>query len=416
MDILKKDSYRKIIFAFFMVAASGIGAAAEQGQPERILIDSYNLEQQLTTETGEDAIGELNHALALCGEDKLKFRIQYRIGILYFKSGDLVRAVDSFEKVVQSAACPNLVRLCGLNMAGVIYQMQAKDDKALDAFDELMVHSEKLLAEEPNRDNSAAVLKLAVTAGFSRAEIYQCVQDYDSAIAEYKRIIACINSSNADIVKTYAPLALDGMSQIYLRGGQLENYGQTVVKLIEKYPDYYRMGIIKLEAKAINILEGKGSSENFSRGSFDAPTRLIAFIKDSNDKELAEKVNVFLKGLSSQYEQSYCGVMLGYHYAWLLDASGEKREAAKVFEDICKQAASIKSDIARIAKVIGVLADYAKFQHAIILEEESNYRQALEVVNSVKPDSNDVHMMNLSDSIEKALQTLKREVPKDVNN
>ena len=66
--------------------------------------------------------------------------------------------------------------------------------------------------------------------------------------------------------------------------------------------------------------------------------------------------------------------------------------------------------------VISTLTDYAKLQQAVIFGEESKYREALEVVFSVKPDPNDVHMSNLADSIEKALEVLKREVPKDVND
>ena len=48
--------------------------------------------------------------------------------------------------------------------------------------------------------------------------------------------------------------------------------------------------------------------------------------------------------------------------------------------------------------------------------KRNRYREALEIVYSLKPDPNDIHMLNLSDSIEKALQILKREVPKNVND
>lgn len=416
MDILKKDSYRKTVFAVFLVLAAGLNALAQEKQPVQVLIDSYKLPDKLTSETTEKTISELNQVFALCTDDALKFRVEYRIGILYFKSGDLLQAVDSFKKVTQSADCPGLIRLCSLNMAGQIYRMQAKDDKALKAFEELIEQSQKFLSKDPNQENPASVLKLAVTAGFAKAEIYQYNQDYDSAITEYKKIIACLKSGKAPEANNYAPLALDRISQFYLIKDKVEDYNQTAIELVGKYPDYYRTPIIKLETEAVKILKEKDTSVNFPRGSLDAPARLIALIKDTGDKELKDRVTVLLKDLSSQYRQSYGGILLGYHYAWQLDASGDQRQAVEVLESVCKQAVSINSDIPGIASIISTLTDYAKLQQAVIFGEENKYREALEVVYSVKPDPNDVHMLNLADSIEKALQTLKRKVPKDVND
>ncbi|MHC5060687.1 MAG: tetratricopeptide repeat protein, partial [Planctomycetota bacterium] len=268
---------------------------------------------------------------------------------------------------------------------------------------------------DPNHGNSASVLKLAAAAGFTRAEIYQYNQDYDSAIAEYKKIIASLKDKEP-FAKTYAPLALDRMSQFYLIEGKVEDYNQTAAGLVEKYPDYYRVPILRLETEAVKILKQKEPSVNFPRGSFDAPAKLIALIKDSGDKELNYKVTVLLKDLSSQYGQSYGGILIGYHYAWLLDSSGKQKQAAEILEGVCKQAAAVNSDVPGTASVTSTLNNYSKLQQAVIFGEENEYREALEIIYSLKPDPNDVHMLNLSDSIKKALETLKREVPKDVNN
>lgn len=415
MDIPKKDSYRKAVFVVFLVLAAGLNVFAQGKKPAQVLIDSYQLADKLTAEAAEKVISELNQASALCTGDALKFRIEYRIGILYFKSGDLSQAVDSFKKVAQSDDCPDLVRLCSLNMAGQIYRMQAKDDKALKAFEELIKQSRKFLAKDPNQENPSSVLKLAVTAGFAKAEIYQYKQDYDFAIAEYKKIIACLKSGKAPEANNSAPLALDRISQFYLIEGEVEDYNQAAIKLIKEYPDYYRFPIIRLETEAVKILKEKDTTVDFPRGGLSAPARLIALIKDTGDKELKDRVTALLKVLSSQYRKSYGGILLGYHYAWLLDASGKQKQAAEVIEDICKQAVSINPDMPGTASVISTLTDYAKLQQAVIFGEENRYREALEIVYSLKPDPNDVHTSNLADSIEKALETLKREVPKDVN-
>jgi len=415
MDILKKDSYRKIVFAVFLVLASGFNAIAEEKQPAQVLMDSYKLSDKLTTEVAKNTILELNHALALCTDDEIKFRIQYRIGILYFKSSDFSQAVDSFKKVAQSADCPGLIRLCSLNMAGQIYRMQAKDDKALGAFEELIEQSQKLLTQDPNQDSSASVLKLFITAGFGRAEIYQYIQNYDSAIAELKKTIPFLGGKGS-FAKKYAPLALDRMSQFYLIQGKLEDYNQTAAELIKGYSDYYRVPIVRLETEAVKILKQKEPSVNFPIGSFDTPARLIALIKDSGDKELKDRVTVLLEDLSSQYGQSYGGILIVYHYAWLLDSSGRQKQAAEIFEDICKQAAIINPGIPGTASVVSMLAGYSKLQQSVIFGEENKYIEALKIIHSLTPDPNDIHMLNLSDSIKKALKTLKREVPKDANN
>ncbi|MHC4737920.1 MAG: tetratricopeptide repeat protein [Planctomycetota bacterium] len=351
MDIRKKDSYRKIIFEVFLILASGLNIFAQEKQPVQVLIDSYKLPDKLMAETAEKTIFELNQALALCSDNALKFRIQYRIGILYFKSGDLTQALDSFKKTAQTPDCPDTIKLYSLNMVGQIYRMQAKDDKALKAFEELIKLSQKFLTQKPNQENPASVLKLVVTAGFAKAEIYQYSQDYDSAIAEYKKIFACLKSGKTPDINSYAPLALDRMSQFYLIKGRIEDYNQTAIELVEKYPDYYRTPIVRLETEAARILKGKDTSVNFPRGSFDAPVRLIALIKDSGDKELKARVIILLKDLSSQYQQSYGSILLGYHYAWLLDASREQQKANEALTDICKQAASINPDMPGTASV-----------------------------------------------------------------
>ena len=51
MDILEKDSYRKTVFAVFLVLASGLNALAEEKQPAQVLIDSYKLPDKLMAET-----------------------------------------------------------------------------------------------------------------------------------------------------------------------------------------------------------------------------------------------------------------------------------------------------------------------------------------------------------------------------
>jgi len=416
MDTLSKDSYKLILIFTFILSGISINAFANNKKPAQILADSYQLLDRLTAENAEGIISDLNQALGLCTDLELEFRIKYRIGILYFKVGYLNKALDYFAHISDVPDCPDLVRLCALNMAGQIYRMAAKDKEALDAFEKLIVLSKRILPKDPNGVNLSTVLKLNISAVFTKAEIYQYKQKYDSAIAEYNRVLVFLKENKMSVPDSYVPSAMDKISQLSLMCDDLEGFSKTTQQLIEKYPGYYRIPIIRFEIEVVKNLKEKNPNIDFPRGSFDAPARLIALIKNSGSKELKDKVTVLLKDLCSQHLQSYGGILLGYHYAWLLDASGEQKQAAKVLEDVCKQAVAINPDVPGTASVISTLTDYAKLQQAVIFGEKNKYREALEIVYSLKPDPNDVHMLNLSDSIEKALQTLKREVPKDVND
>ena len=416
MATQKKDSCRKIVFVALLILASGFTALGDENPAAQILIDSYKLPDQITLEAAEKTISELKHAIILCTDGNLRFRIEYRIGILYFKAGELAKAVGCFSTIVPTADCPDLLKLCSYNMTGQIYRMQAEDDKSLEAFEKLIELSKKILTEDPNHGNPAFVVKLAVTAGFAKAEIYQYNQEYDSAISEYKRIITGLGSNKSPEADGYASLALDRMSQLYLIKDKIEDYNQASGELIEKHLGYYRAGIIKLENEAVKMLKKKDTSAVFPLGGFEAPARLIAFIKDSNDSEIKSTTTTLLKDLCRQYRQSYAGILLGYHYAWLLDTVGEQRKAVEVLDDICKQAASINPDMPNTALVISTLTDYAKLQKVVILGEDNKYQEALKIVDTIKPDPNNAHLLNFADSIKKAFETLRREVPKDVND
>ena len=415
MDILKKDNYR-LILILLLLSAVIFDAFASEKQATQMLIDSYKLPEDLIIEGAEKAITDLNHALNICTDKDFQFRIKYRIAMLYFKASNFGKACDYFKNISQAQECPDLIRMCSFNMSGQIHRMQAKDKEALGAFEELIVLSKTYLQNDPNRASPSTVLKLAITARFAKAEIFQYQQEYDSAISEYKRILAFLEENKISNTNSYAPLAMDRISQLSLMRCYIEGFSQPITQLIEKYPDYYRTPIIRLEAEAVKILKQKNEAVDFARGSFEAPARLIAFLKDTKDKELINRITILLENLRSEYQGTYGGILLGYHHAWLLDAAGQKQEAAKVLDGICKEAASGNYDNPGITSVISMLTDYARLQQAVILGEAGNYRDALEIVYSVRTDPNDTHLSNLTDSIKKALETLKREVPKNVND
>lgn len=340
----------------------------------------------------------------------------YSNGIDYFKAGDLEEALSSFEKYESDIGSPYIVRLCSINMVGQIYRMQAKDDKALIAFEKLIEQAHELFREEPNKVIPLYVSKLVTAAGFAKAEIYQYNHEYDRAIGEYKRIVDYLKAHGYFEANSYAPLALDRMSQLYLISGRVEDYYDAAGELIKKHPSYYRTGIVKFEAEAIKKLRQQDDGAAFARGSYDAPARLIELIKESGDNELNESTSLVLEGLLGQHKNSYSGVLLGYHYAWVLDAAGEREKAIELFEIVGKEASQAGFERQSVTLITNALGNYAKLQQAVILGDKNKYREAIGVIKTLDPDANDVHIFNLSNSIGNAMETLKREVPKDAND
>ena len=414
MDIPKRDDYRRaFLIALTVFSASTCKVRAEQDTPGNILVDSYKLDENAGLQDTEREISQLHKALAVCTDDYLKSRIKYRIGMLYFNSNQLSDALDSFENLVGTPGCGDLVKLCSLNMAGQIYRMQGKDDKALNRFKLLIDFAQNLLAHHSDRQRPAEILPLVVAAGFARAEIYQYQQQYRFAVNEYKKQLVCLASNKAINLSHYAAKALDRISQLHLITDDIRGYHQTTAEIIEKHPDYYRLPIIILETEAVGTLRANEPSAAFAAGATETPARLIALIKDSQDEQLGARTLGLLKDLSGQYQHTYGGIVLGYHYAWLLDTTHQASQAAGIFEGVCRQAASFESDTPSLKSVISLLADYARIQQAVILGEEAKYVEALKNIASVKSDPNDSHLSKLTDSIAEALKTLKREVPKN---
>ncbi|KPJ65431.1 MAG: hypothetical protein AMJ43_10725 [Coxiella sp. DG_40] len=415
MDILSEDSY-KPIFIFFLLAGITYNVFASDKEPAQILADSYQLPDRLTSEDAERVISDLNQALGLCKDADLRFRIKYRIGILYFKVGCFDKAYDYFGDISQRPDCPDLIRLFSLNMSGHIHRMQARDKKALDAFEDLIALSKRFLPKDADEPNPPTVLKLTISAVFAKAEIYQYQQKYASAITEYNRALSLLKENKVSGLVNYIPLAMDRIAQLNLIKDNLDVFCKTNRQLIEKYSGYYRTPIIRFETEAAKVLKEKNPHIDFSRGSYETPAKLITYLKSSKDKDQIQRTLSLLENLCKQYEGTYGGFLLSYHYAWLLDAANQRDAAANIFAKLDKTVVKKTYDNPGIDIIVKTIADYAKLQQAIILGEAGNYRQAFETLYSVRGDPNDTHLLNLTESVKKGLDTLKREVPKDVDD
>jgi len=419
MDILKKDSCSVAAIFIAMVVIlhnTSFTALPDNTSAAKVLTGSYELAETLSLESVEKIVSYLKQALESCDDSELIFRIRYRIGILYFKAGSLDKAALQFEQTSKDVNCPELIRLCSLNMTGQISRMTGKDKEALRAFDDLLKVAEKRLQNKTQDANILTLLKLSTTAAFGQAEIYQYQRNYDASIKEYKRLLDILGKNKSAGLEKYIPLARDRISQLYLICGVLESYFHTAQKLIEECPRYYRVPIVKLEIEAVKFLNGSIPQIEFPNGSFDAPVELIIYVKTKKENPQIPEIISTLEELCKQYNGTYAALLLNYHHAWLLDAAGQKHDSAKVLAKINESPIKDIDDNIGIQTAVNTIATYAKLQRAIILGEAGNYKPALETAYSVKPDPNNIHLLNLTESIKKSLKTLKREVPNDAKS
>ena len=127
-------------------------------------------------------------------------------------------------------------------------------------------------------------------------------------------------------------------------------------------------------------------------------------------KDIANK----LDGLCKEDSNTYGGILLQYHYAWLLDTLGEKDKAAEILAWI-SSTDIVETDLKSWQKVIvETTQEYAKIQYAVMLGERTDYIEALKVLSSLRTHS-ESYISELAKSVSESIQTLKREVPKNEN-
>jgi len=155
--------------------------------------------------------------------------------------------------------------------------------------------------------------------------------------------------------------------------------------------------------------------------------------------------------LCRKHQGAPTGALLDYHYAWMLDAAGKRDQAIKVIARVsCREPGDSKGEdsplgartlpareergqsLPRTSRGDGgdtpdqaialpagrphedVLREYAIIQHAIMLAERGDYRDALQLLATLPTDGDKtLHVSQLAESVIVSIQTLKREVPTD---
>lgn len=417
----KDDSYRTK-FAFFLVLILAIVAEikgvslADNRTAAEALTDTYRFSDVIAPSEAESAIAGLKRALDVCEDNYLVYRIKYRIGLIHFRAGNTESSKVEFRQIANDPKCSEPIRAYSLNMIGQISRLRGENEQALDAFDKLVNVLKHCISSDKKRTSNSAMTKLRCSAVLSRAEIYELLQNYTAGIAEYNRLLGLLSKTeNRNISSRYAPLVKDRMSQLYLRQGKTDKYMQLSKELTVSYPEYHRSPIIRLESACVEFLNNNSANTEFPGGSFSAPTRLITLVKNSDVTISTQDIVSKLNGLCSKYQDTKGGILLLYHYAWLLDALGEKDKAAKVFARVSSNDSANASNEPHEKATVKSIQEYATIQYAIMAGEKTDYKEALRVLGGLQALPDKSHISELAESVTKGIQTLRREVPKNDN-
>lgn len=418
MDILKKDSCSLVLFVALVGAvvpmAKGI-SFADASTASEALVATYKLGHKLTPAEAESTVAGLEKVLINCKDSNLVFRVRYRIGVIYFRAGMSEAAKNRFLQIANESDCPELIRACSFNMIGQISRMKRKNKEALDAFNQVVRLVEQQLAGAEKNPVSAALRKLCCSALLSRAEIHQLQQDYSVSIAEYDRLLRVLGKNKEGRFRQYIPLAKDRISQLYLKEGDVDRYIEIAQRLPMDCPRYYRAGLIRFETECVKFLRGVSKDFGCSDGGFTAPAQLITYFKDLEYKDSAKQISDRLNRLCEEYSNTYAGILLSYHYAWLLDTVGEKDKAVEVFARVSSTDITDANNNVQLSVIAETIAEYAKIQRAIMLGEKGDYKKALQVVGSLCSHPEQSHISDLAKSVSEGIVILRKEFPANDN-
>ena len=413
MDTPKYEKLNKVILIVgsVIVLTSGL-LYADSSQAITVLAKTYGSGSVLSTEEAQGIVQSLDKVLADCEDVYLVFRIKYRIGIIYFKSNELIKSMEQFMKILEDSKCPENIKVLSLNMIGQISRMEGKNKDALDAFQQITNILEKSIQNDKEFTKDLSLMKVWVSAVISKAEIFEFQRNCSESINQYNHLLQILKEMKLkDLHDQYYAFVNDKVSQLYLQTGDIEKYLISAKSILTNSPEYSRIPLIKLEIACVEFLNVQHKSIEFPNGSFESPSLLIADIKNIDDKtQFQDIVEVFDK-LCKEYKNNNGGGLLLYHYAWLLDTIGNKDKASEIFLQIISQDSINEKKEGQKPEITSTIQEYAKIQYAIMAGEKGKYNEALKVLDTLRKQPENSHLSELSKSVIESIKTLKREVP-----
>jgi tetratricopeptide (TPR) repeat protein len=403
------------LIVLVLTASAPIPPAAGTRAPQTAPV-AHSSQTPTANEAGQ-TIDDLTRALRQCRDEGAAGYIRYRLGIMQFKAGRMAEAAAAFEPLAHEPQASELLRVCSLNMAGQIARLQGEHAQALQAFADLAGLTEKWPTLDPQDRSRPALHTLWRAALISRAEIQESRKNLAAAAAEYE----CLLQGEKDhppgeVDDNQMPLVMDRLSQLCLQMQDAGRYLSLTADLIARFPAYPRTPMVELERVCVQALGDAPSAREYPPGVLYAPARFIAHLRRRGAAGPAEAVLNGIERLCRKYEDAPLGLLLDYDYAWMLDAVGRRDQAIEVLARIAAPGEPNETVAPEVAPSHEeVLRRYAVLQHALLLAERQDYDKALRILTGLPPaPDRSSHASQLAESMIRNVQTLKREVSKNV--
>ena len=381
------------------------------------LKDTYHVNYSADPNKAESLIVGLETALTTCKNQFLAVRIEYRIGILYFRAGKLQKAREQFSRIAKRTQYPLLIQASSLNMTGQILRMKGANQPAVKTFDQLCALLEKHYPPERPIAIEVGLSRLWYSALLARAEIFQAQQNNPQGVIEYQRLIKLLSRKNISPQdRTLIPFVYEKMAQRQFRTGNTEQYLAIADRITAEFPQYPRVPLIHLETECLRFCQDKSLPIDFNKGPWNLPVQIIGRIGKLPDKAVASSFLRAVEELIGKYQDSPWADLLHYHFGWLLDGLEKSAKAAEIFAKIGASDNKDTSKVPQDNQIIKTTRQYAKIQYAIILAENAEYSQAMKVLQGIPVYPESSHLGKLSDVVSKNIQILKREVRSSENN
>jgi len=419
MGIRKNEVFRILLCMFFFRVTEVVrpeSCVADTKSAVAVLASTYHPSASVTVSQAKASIAALEKAVAECGDALLTFRIKYRIGVLSFRAEMFDAAKARFAALAKDSKCPALIRISSYNMVGQISRLAGENMEALAAFNDVVKVASQELSAVRKDEHKGVLGEVLQAALFGRAEIYELNREYGASIGEYERLLGMLDKRTCNkSLCDYTMMVRNRISQLHLRQGDVEKYMEVAKGIVTSDTEYGRRAIVELEMVCVKVLKGVDSSMEFSNGSFETPAKVIAYVKAQELKAMAASIIDKVGKLCKRYTDGFGAMVVSYHYAWLLDAVGERDEAAKIFGRISSgEIGKVGGEMCNEA-IARTVVQYAKIQYAIMLGESGNYREALGVLSGVLPVGEKTHISGLTESVSESIRILKRELGENEN-
>lgn len=396
MDTQSKDNLSKYVIMIFAVL-SYCSVTAYAATSEQVFLKSYEMKYSKTnSKEYAKVISELQSALKKCKDKYLASRIEYRIGVLYFNIGDYKNAHKAFNDVAEKGGNHDVL-VSALNMKANCARFSGQTKEAIVCFQELV---QKI---ENQGGNLKFENKLIVSSYFSMAQLYGHIGDFATAIKVYTAFIEKYES--AGVMQDYIFKAMEAKARMLFESGDIKRYQAFLKVVLESDVSKAHKGVLELQQVCMEFILKNGTTKGLTSVAM-IPAHALGVVASNSNCDSQDLLNQIAK-LNKKYEKTKSSIYINYTYAWLLDVSGNKQDALKVFKGVIEACAK-----AGVNEQSYFLGEYAKIQSSILSGELKDYNSAIKMVNSVAQTSSG-HLFEISESVKKSLATLKREVPKN---